>query len=574
MISDSTPRKAISRRIFLQRIGLGGLGTLALGACSDESEESAATTLDRTIEIGSDRSLLSGPGEPYAVRTELGEAQSGRDGRRRSLIAFHHLSDFRITDEESPARADWQAECLPPSLEAFRPQESLSVQAAEALIGRANALSKSPATGRSVDFAIHTGNAADNAQFNELRWFVDMMDGKPVYPDSGAIGYQGVQTESPASNYGDLLKQAQLPFNPVGLKYPWYAALGNRDVLVFGSTAPGDRATRIATGAQKVMRLGPDAVAEACEGSQVLLGPDSSPTILNDPLTVVRSVGKDANRRFLATADWLAEHFGTADVPGPAGHGFSPDSVASGAAYYAFDRGAVSVIVLNTVNPAGFAAGSIDEPQFLWLEQELITRSSAYYDTAGAQVGAENPDRLIIVATHHPSDALNNPFPGPNAEERRYQGPDLEAMFHRFPNVVLHVAGHTLEHRVVPRPFSGDQSRAYWEITTGSPAAWPMQGRLIEIADNRDGTLSIFSTVYDSAAPINPGDAEDPTPDDNQNQRLLASVARQVAARDPARDDGASGLAASDRNAELILRVSLDTATLPTATAPPREEAP
>jgi hypothetical protein len=101
-----------------------------------------------------------------------------------------------------------------------------------------------------------------------------------------------------------------------------------------------------------------------------------------------------------------------------------------------------------------------------------------------------------------------------------------------------------------------------------------MQGRLIEIADNRDGTLSIFSTVYDSAAPINPGDAEDPTPDDKQNQRLLASVARQVAARDPARDDGASGLAASDRNAELILRVSLDTASLPTATAPPREEAP
>lgn len=570
MISDSTPRKAISRRIFLKRIGLAGLGTLVLGACSDKREDGAATTLDRTIGLGPDGSLLGGPGEPYAVRTELGEAQSGRDGRRRSLIAFHHLSDFRITDEESPARAEWQAECSPPVAGAFRPQESLSVQAAEALIGRANELSRSPATGRAIDFAIHTGNSADNAQFNELRWFIDMMDGKPVYPDSGAIGYQGVQTESPAPNYGDLLKQAQLQFTPVGLKYPWYAVQGNRDILVHGAAAPGDRATRIATGAQKIMILGPDALVEACEGSQTLLGPDSSPTILNDPLTVVRSVGKDGNRRFLAAADWLAEHFGTADAPGPAGHGFSPDSVATGAAYYAFDRGAVSVIVLNTVNPAGFAGGSIDEPQFLWLEQELIARSGVYFDAAGAQVETQNPDRLIIVATHHPSDALNNPFPGPNTEKRRYQGPDLEALLHRFPNVVLHIAGHTLEHRVVPRPFSGDTTRAYWEITTGSPSYWPMQGRLIEIADNRDGTLSIFSTVYDSAAPINPGDAEDPTPDDKQNQRLLASVARQVAARDPARD-GAPGLAASDRNAELLIRVSLDAATLPTATAIPRE---
>lgn len=571
MISDTTPRKAISRRVFLQRVSLAGLGALALGACSDTREDGAATTLGRTIELGPDGSLLSGPGEPYAVRTELGEAQSGRSGRRRSLIAFHHFSDFRITDEESPARAEWQAGCSPPVAGAFRPQESLSVQAAEALIGRANALSRSPATGRPIDFAIHTGNSADNAQFNELRWFIDMMDGKPVYPDSGAIGYQGVQTGSPAPNYGDLLKQAQLQFTPAGLKYPWYAVLGNRDILVQGSTAPGDRATRIVTGAQKVIALGPDALVEACAGTQTLLGPDSSPTILNDPTTVVRSVGKDANRRFLAIPDWLAEHFGTADAPGPAGHGFSPDSVAAGAAYYSFDLGAVSVIALNTVNPAGFAAGSIDEQQFLWLEQELIARSGAYFDAAGAQVSTENPDRLIIVATHHPSDALNNPFPGPNAEERRYQGPDLEALLHRFPNVVLHIAGNTLEHRVVPRPFSGDTTRAYWEITTGSPNFWPMQGRLIEIADNRDGTLSIFSTVYDSAAPVNPGDAEDPTPDDNQNQRLWASVARQVAARDPARNGGASGLSASDRNAELIIRVSLDTATLPTAAAIPRE---
>jgi hypothetical protein len=73
--------------------------------------------------------------------------------------------------------------------------------------------------------------------------------------------------------------------------------------------------------------------------------------------------------------------------------------------------------------------------------------------------------------------------------------------------------------------------------------------------------------VYDSAAPINPGDAKDPTPDDRVNQRLLASLARQIAAGDPTLDATAAGLAASDRNAEMIVRVSVDVATLPTSTA-------
>lgn len=556
MISDPKACEGISRRIFLRRMGLAGLGSLALGACSRGGEEPPDTTLDATIAIGADGMLLRGPGEPYAVRTELAEAQAGREGRRQPLITFHHFSDFRILDEESPARAEWQEKCTPPNTEAFRPQESLTVQAADALIARANALDKGPAAGGPIAFAIHTGNATDNAQFNELRWFIDTLDGKPVYPDSGAIGYQGVQKDSPAPNYGDLLQQAQRQFTPVGLKYRWYAVLGNRDVLIQGVSAPGDRATRIATGAQKVMALGPAALAEACQGSQVLLGADSPQTILNDPGTVLRSVGKDGNRRFLDVADWMNEHFGTEAAPGPPGHGFSEAAVAAGEAYYSFDSGTVSVIVLSTVNPAGFAGGSIDETQFQWLELELIARNSVYFDATGAQVSTQNADRLVVIASHHPLDAINNPFPGPDAAQRRYQGPDLEAMLHRFPNVVLHVAGHTLAHRVTPRPFPGDDTRAYWEVTTGSSIAWPMQGRLVELVDNRDGTLSIISTVYDSAAPLNPGEAQDPTPGDKQNQLLWASVARQAAVRDPHFDVNAAGLAASDRNTEMLLRVA------------------
>jgi hypothetical protein len=227
------------------------------------------------------------------------------------------------------------------------------------------------------------------------------------------------------------------------------------------------------------------------------------------------------------------------------------------------------VIVLNTVNPTGFAGGSIDEPQFLWLEEQLAANSSIYYDATGQRVSSNATDRLAIVASHHAGDALNNPFPGPDPNVRRYQGPDLEALLHRFPNVVLHIAGHTLQHRINPRPYPDDASRSYWEVATGSPLDYPGQGRLLEIADNRDGTLSIFSTVYDAAIPLNPGDAEDPTPEDDINQRLWAGVARQLAARDPQFDAAAAGLAPSDRNAELLLDLAVDSSTLPTPSPPP-----
>jgi len=562
MISDPRSRNLISRRRFLV-LGTAGLAAAAF-ACSKSNGDPPITTLDRTIAIGPDGGLLKAGGEPFSVRTDLVEAQTGREGRRVSLIAFHHLSDFRITDEESPARAEWTAECTSPDREAYRPQESLTVQAADALIGAANALSKSPATGRAVDFAIHTGNAADNAQFNELRWFMNVMDGgTPVYPDSGAIGYQGVQTESPSANYGDLLKEAQRQFQPVGLHYPWYAVLGNRDILSLGSITPSDRALRMATGAQKVMALGPDALAEACAGSEPILGPDSPATILNDPGTIVRSVGKDANRRFLTLLEWVAEHFVTGEAPGPSGHGFSQANVDGQTAYYGVDLGSVAIIALDSTNPAGGAGGSIGEAQFAWLEQQLIARSSTYLDANGLTVQTANPDRLIIIASHHSSDAMNNPFPGPVADERRYKGAELEALLHRFPNVILHISGHTLAHRITARAAPEGRS-GYWEITTGSSSYWPMQGRLIDIVDNKDGTLSILSAVYDSAAPVNPGDAEDPRPDDQENQRLLASVARQAGVRDTLRLPEAAGLAASDRNAELILPAPVDLAAIST----------
>ena len=50
--------------------------------------------------------LRSGPGEGHVVRQELAPAASGRASKRDSLAYFAQISDFQLSDEESPARVE------------------------------------------------------------------------------------------------------------------------------------------------------------------------------------------------------------------------------------------------------------------------------------------------------------------------------------------------------------------------------------------------------------------------------------------------------------------------------------
>ncbi len=516
------------------------------------------TTLDRTIVLGEDGVLGLGPGEPYEVRTELAEAPVGREERRRSLVAFHHFADLQLLDEESPLRGEWQDSCPTPlSTSAFRPQEALTLQVAASLIRQANRVSRSPVTRRPVDFVIHTGNAIDNAQFNELRWFIDLMDGRPLSPDSGGPGYEGVQSESPDLRFPDLLMTAQLPFTPEGIRYPWYMAMGNRDVLAQGSFPPDSASRQIAVGGEKVIDLSPIRKEEVCEDPSILLDPELTREILADEETEVRQVTPDENRRLLSRQEWMQALFDGNESPGPLGHGLTQQNLDDSLAYYTFDHGPFAFIVLDSVNPSGFSTGSIDAEQFEWLEARLAGRSSLFYDAEGSPVEGEGADRLIVIVSHHPLDLLNNPLPGPSGEAR-LGGSELEELLHRFPNVIAHIAGHSHENRITARPDPERRGGSYWEIGTTSPVAFPMQARLLEVTDNGDETISLFSSVYDLAAPIDPREASDPTPGDDVNEAELSAVARSVAALDPQRDPEEAGLAASDRNAELLLTAPFD----------------
>jgi len=104
-------------------------------------------------------------------------------------------------------------------------------------------------------------------------------------------------------------------------------------------------------------------------------------------------------------------------------------------------------------------------------------------------IGAETPILLVPdFAENHNGGIL---LFGPDAY-LYLRGPQVEELLHRFPNVVLHVAGHGLEHRITPQPDPQRRSGGYWEVATGSPLDFPMQSRLLEIADNEDGTVPIF----------------------------------------------------------------------------------
>ena len=548
----------IGRRRLLRGAGFFGAGaalawTLGCGRRSDEP----LTTLDRTVLLGEDGVLRYGPGEPYEVRTELSEAGVARE-RRRSLVAFHQFADFQLLDEESPLRGEWQDSCpVPLSTSAFRPQEALTLHTAASLIRAANRIDSSPLTDRPVDFVLHSGNAADNAQFNELRWFIDLMDGRQLQPDTGGPGYEGVQSESPDPRYPDLLALAQLPFVPEGIRYPWYTAIGSRDVLVQGNFPPSDASSQIAVGDEKIIDISVKQKEEVCEDPALLLDPMTTQEILADEGTEVRSVTPDPGRRLVSRREWMQELFNSPESPGPVGHGFNQQNLGDNVAYYVFEHGPLAFIVLDTVNPAGFAAGSIDAEQLEWLTRQLTARSGRFYDDDEKLVEGQGSDRLIVIASHHSLDRLNNPLPDPSGDER-VLGPAFEELLHRFPNVIAHVTSGGHANRITARPDPLRRGGSYWEIGTGSPVDFPMRSRLLEVTDNRDGTISLFSTVYDLHAPIDPGDARDPTSGDGVNEPQLAALARSLAAQDPQRDPDAAGVAASDRNAEMLLTAPFD----------------
>jgi metallophosphoesterase (TIGR03767 family) len=468
-----------------------------------------------------------------------------------------------------------------------------------------------------MGFTIDTGDSADNQQLNETEWVRTLLEGGSLDPNSGidptgyspegaphplcppvgvpdaieAAKYTGVQDyddyfeglvpyfydpDDPRGastgwpSYPGLMDRAQQPFTAAGLTVPSYVSFGNHDALAQGNQAANASFEQVATGCLKPM----EGAVTGLAGGLTDLTPDNLLDLLMSSPTATELVPPDPDRRYVSKAQYKQVFL---DGTQSDGHGFAEidpaENAASGgmAGYYSFvPVPGLRMIALDSVCEGGVtgpcADGNIDDPQFRWLEGELKEATAT--------------DQLVVLFSHHaiPSLTANVPDevappctapdahghdvnPGCDADPRSstpiHLGADMVELLHRYPHAIAWVAGHSHVNDVTPYLAPDGSGHGFWSIRVAAEADWPQQTRLLQVFDNRDGTLSLFGTILDHASEATataPGtDASTLAPAD------LASIGRTLSYN----DHQTGGLACTpdpcgeggpeDRNVELLL---------------------
>jgi len=457
-----------------------------------------------------------GPGEDQGRKFDLMPAGYQGSTNATKLLSFFSMSDVHITDKESPAQVPffgWSAPFHGGGLyaSAYSPIMRSTTHVLNAAVGTINGLHRqSP-----FDFGMVLGDVCNASQYNELRWFLDVMDGKQITPSSGA--HLGADT----IDY-------QKPYQATGLdrSIPWYEAIGNHDQFWMGVGYPTKKVKETLVGSN-VLNMNPNVlVPNASEGTGIYMGVvdgtspygevikggptnrfPTPPTVVADPNR--HSLTTEITATALACTNYMSEFFKTTSLP--KGHGFSAANVANNSACYSFVPATnlpLKVIVFDDtcklISPEGdpmfYGGGWVDAARYTWLTNEL-------------QQG-ENAGQLMIIAAHIPIDPQKDVFDAQHdprepqfyvnaRNQAKYPGYKTEAemlaTLHQYPNLILFMAGHRHLNTVTPQPSPdpAHPENGFWEVETPSLRDFPQQFRTWEIRRNADNTVSILTTDVD-----------------------------------------------------------------------------
>ena len=435
--------------------------------------------------------------------------------RIQQFANFFSISDIHITDKEAPNQfiylQQFDATYSGTNTSIYSPVMMCTTQVLDAAIQTVNALHKK----KPFNFGISLGDTCNNTSYNELRWYLDVIDGKVITPSSGA--HLGAET----IDY-------QKPFQAAGLdkSIPFYQAIGNHDHFYIGSF-PVD--------ADPTIGIRNSYISNAVWAAPDLLVPEANPfpvmfnmeNFKTPPLyyqgvldgstptgTIVDAgtlrappkVAADPNRRSLLRTEWIREFFNT--TTGPVGHGFNlvDPTQQPGFACYSFlpnPHVPLKVIVLDNTQSETDGShdihghGCLDTIRWTWLQKELRDGQSA--------------NQLMIIAAHIPIAVStissetewwesNN---DPNATEpNAVTLTDLVAKLQNTPNLLMWIAGHrhlnTVKALVSPDRVNAPE-KGFWQVETSSLRDHPQQFRTFEIFLNSDYSISIVTTNVDPA---------------------------------------------------------------------------
>jgi hypothetical protein len=451
------------------------------------------------------------------------------------LLNFFSMSDIHVVDKESPAQAIYGAVLpgqTPPmgfgntNTSAYSPIILSTTHVLDAAVQTINALHRDRTP---FDFGISLGDDANSNQFNELRWFIDVMDGKRITPSSG-------------DHNGASFIDYQKPYQAAGLdrSIPWYQTMGNHDQYWCGTLRFDDYSRSVLVG-DTVMDMGlvGSPAFPTFDGRGHYMGVIDGSTEYG---TIVGAgeaasmappiIAPDPNRDSLSTErstslNWMKEFFNTASRP--QGHGFTQANLRHDFASYTFQPRAdlpLKVIVLDDTckqNPyaaaSAYARACLDQTRYEWLVNELDqgqAEGKLMVIAAHIPVGPQwnVPEALPMPPQKLPNDTVVplflstcmidptcTPPGGPALPYSVVTDAMLLDTLHNYPNLILWIAGHRHLNTVTPQkaPAGKGPEYGFWEVETASLRDFPQQFRTFELIRNDNNTLSIFVTDVDPA---------------------------------------------------------------------------